>query len=418
MNSRLLLISQANSYRIAAYLKAGQHLGLDVVIASKGEHSLITEVHDGLHVDLENHDVALKVILEYAKETPLVGILGCDDSTVALAAMAASQLNLPHNPPEAANISHRKDLARESLSLADCAVPKHLLINLKLPLSKQTVDFPWPRVLKPLNMSASRGVIRVDDEDAFYNAVERIKKIIEPSNTELSGDDFEKNHLLVEEYIDGVEVAFEGYLYQGELFTLALFDKPDPLVGPYFDETIYVTPSLLADETQQLITQRVKEACQAYGLTTGPVHAELRIDDDNAWILEVASRTIGGDCGQVFNTGQNLSVEEIAITLSIGKDIETEPMGKATGVMMIPIKKAGLLRQVEGIEEARNVTYIDKVDIIMSYGHELVPLPEGNQYLGYIFASAKTSQQVIDALKVAYSKLVIKTAPLIALKQI
>ena len=159
MSQRLLLIVQPSSYRIAPYLQAAKQMGLTLLLASRGEHSLISEVHDGLHVDLDDHVAALAVILNEAKKSPFAGVLGTDDSTVELAALVAHHLDLPHNPPHSARLSRRKDLARAHLSLAACPVPTHCLIDLKLPIEQQMADLPWPCVLKPLNFSASRGVI-------------------------------------------------------------------------------------------------------------------------------------------------------------------------------------------------------------------------------------------------------------------
>jgi len=403
---RLLLIAQANSYRIAPYLAAAGRMGLDVLIASRGEHSLVSEVHAGLHVDLDDPQTALGDILHSARHTPFSGILGSDDSTVELAAMAAQRLGLPHNPPQAARLSRRKDMARAHLALADCPVPMHCLVDLDKPLPAQMAGLPWPCVLKPLNLSASRGVIRVDNEAEFVTACRRIKPIIAEAD-----DSFEARHVLVEAYIDGVEVAYEGYLHDGKLHTLALFDKPDPLTGPYFEETIYVTPSQHDEATQKLVKQRVEQACAAYGLRTGPVHAELRIDARDAWILEVASRTIGGDCARTLDSGRDFNLEELVIALATGLMPDTRPADEARGVMMIPIKAGGILRRVEGINAARKVKLVEKVDIIAREGNELVPLPEGNQYPGYIFARGDSPEAVTQALREAGSELNFVVAP-------
>ncbi|VAW66774.1 Argininosuccinate lyase [hydrothermal vent metagenome] len=391
-------------------------MGLDVLIASNGEYSLISEVHGGLHIDIDNHPASLKAVLIEAEQRPFAGVLGSDDSTVELAAKVAEQLGLPHNPPDAARLTRRKDLARAHLSSNSCAVPMHCLIDLKRPLHKQMTGLlkalHWPCVIKPLNLSASRGVIRVNNEAEFIQACERIKPLI----ANLS-DEFESRVVLVEQYIDGVEVAFEGYMHRGKLHTLVIFDKPEPLTGPYFEETIYVTPSGLGNKIQQKIIQRVEEACEAYGLVTGPVHAELRIDQQDAWILEVASRTIGGDCARSLDAGNDFNLEELTISLAINKILPVKAPVNARGVMMIPIKQGGILRRVEGLSEARLIPHIEKVDIIIREGNELIPLPEGNQYPGYIFAQAETPQVVVAALKAAYDKLNFVVAPVFKLHQ-
>jgi biotin carboxylase len=381
-------------------------MGLDVLLGSRGEHSLTTEVRQGLHLDLDHPDTAVQQILDVARAEPFAGILGSDDSTVEIAARAARELGLPHNPPAAARLSRRKDLARAHLSLAGCAVPLHCLIDLGKPLESQMAGLPWPCVIKPLNLSASRGVIRADTPQAFVEACRRVARIVADAS-----DEFERTHLLVEDYIDGIEVAYEGYLDHGELRSLALFDKPDPLVGPFFEETIYVTPSRLDRETRARVEARVAQACAAYGLTTGPVHAELRINREDAWILEVASRTIGGDCARTLDSGADLHIEALTIGLAIDRPVESVPLEGARGVMMLPIKQGGILRRVEGITAASRIPHIEKVDIIVREGQELVPLPEGNQYPGYLFARAPTPEQVVDALRAAHARLAFVVAP-------
>ncbi len=404
---RFLLISQPNSYRIAPYIKACDSLGLDCLLASRGEHSLISEVHNGLHIDLDDHASALQLILQAAEQQPFAGVLGSDDSTVELAAKVARELGLPHNPPEAALISHRKDLARAHLALSGCPVPLHCLIDISQTLEPQLKGLPYPCVLKPTNLSASRGVIRADTEQQVIDACARIKPILEESD-----DEFERSHLLIEQYIDGIEIAYEGFLQDGKLQTLTVFDKPDPLCGPFFEETIYVTPSSLDSKTQSKIKRRIQQACDAYQLRTGPIHAECRIDDEDIWILEVASRTIGGDCARTLDTGIDTTLEELTIKLAMGETIDTAPIKQASGVMMMPIPAAGILKRVEGLNDARNTPHIDKVEMVIPNGHELKPLPEGNQYPGYIFARADTTQQVVDALRTAYAQLNFVIAPL------
>ena len=403
---RFLLISHHNSYRIAPYITAAKKLGLDVTIASQGKHSLVSEVADGIHIDFEKINEAIEEIRQENKISPFMGILGSDDQTVELAALVAQVLQLPHNPPQAAQYSHRKDLARARLALDGCPVPTHCLLDLTLPIQNQMAELPWPCVLKPVNMSASRGVIRANNEAEFVAACEQLRPILATAV-----DEFEQTHILIEDYIDGIEIAYEGFLHNGKLQTITIFDKPDPLVGPYFAETIYATPSILDDSIQQNIRDVIHEACLCYGLTTGAVHAECRIDKNNKiWILEIASRTIGGDCGQMLNI-DNFSVEALAISLAIDKPITVNKQEQAHAVMMIPVRQKGLLKRVEGLLAARQTEYIDKIDIVINQGHELIPQPEGNQYLGYIFATADTTEQVISAVREAYAHLKFVTTP-------
>ena len=405
---RLLLISHHNSYRITPYIKAALHLGIKVSIASEGKHSLVTEVANGIHIDFSDKEFTLAAIHKEHKKKAFSGVLGSDDQTVELAAHVAKQLHLAHNPPQAAKYSQRKDLARAQLALSGCPVPRHCMLDLTLPLLEQAM--PYPLVLKPLNMSASRGVIRVDNDEDFVTACKRIKPIVAMA-VATADETYVQQHILLEAYIDGSEIAYEGFLHDGVLNTITIFDKPDPLIGPYFAETIYVTPSRLQDKVQQTIQSVIQQACDAYGLTTGAIHAECRIDNkNNIWILEIASRTIGGDCSRMLDNN-GFSIEELAISLAICEPVKVSLPEQARGVMMIPIKEKGLLKRVEGLLVANKVKHIDKIDIIIQPGHELLPLPEGNQYLGYIFASGDTAEQVTRAIRKAYSLLSFITAP-------
>jgi biotin carboxylase len=411
---RLLLVAPHSSYRIAPYIAAAQQLGIEVMVASTSEHSLVSEVAEGLRISLdasnENLEQTLEPILKAHHENPFTGVIATDDSAVSLASHAASALGLPHNPPEAVQLTHRKDLARACLKQHGVPVPEYRRIDLSADITKQCSDINYPCVIKPLSLSGSRGVIRADDADACVAACKRIQKIVRELVDEQS-----QRYLLVESYIPGVEVAVEAMLNNGELQLLALFDKPDPLEGPYFEETYYITPTRLPEHQQKLITQRVTDACSAYGLVNGPVHAELRLHDGEAWILEVAARTIGGQCAQLLRQGTGHGLEELVIAQATGKNLDIEVNDKATGVLMIPIPAAGILRRVEGLTAARRVPHVLDVEISVRDGYELIPLPEGAAYLGFIFAQGPDPESVENALRDAHACLNFVTAPVMKL---
>jgi hypothetical protein len=187
---------------------------------------------------------------------------------------------------------------------------------------------------------------------------------------------------------------------------LALFDKPDPLEGPFFEETIYVTPSRLPDALQRRITAAAAAACAALGLSEGPVHAELRVNDDGPWIIEVAARSIGGLCSRTLRFGTGMSLEEVILRHALGWPIDSLVREqRPAGVMMIPIPRAGRLGAIHGRERATGVEGIEEVAITAHVGQELVPLPEGWQYLGFIFARADTPDAVEKALREAHAHL-------------
>ncbi len=404
---RVLVIAPHSSYRTAPFLSAAQRLDVDVLVASRGRHSIVSSVAEGLHVDFENPEAALAEIVRESRKRPFAGIVGTDDATTVLAALAAETLGLPHNPLGAVRTARRKDLARARLAQAGIPVPRHWRACLREPLAPQAEAVTFPCVLKPIAMSASRGVIRADNNDEFLRAAARIDRILEHDAV---GE--ERDFILVEEFIPGLEVAVEAILTAGRLEVLAVFDKPDPLDGPFFEETYYITPTRLSGTVQAQLRRRLTEACAAYGLREGPIHAECRINDRGVWILEVAARTIGGLCARLLRFGTGYGLEELVLSHLLGRPLTKSRQAGAAGVLMIPITKSGILRRVEGIIAAQRVRYVEEVSIQVREGYELVPLPEASRYLGFVFAYAPTADAAEAALRSAYNCLNVVVAPL------
>ncbi|MFK5914254.1 MAG: ATP-grasp domain-containing protein [Woeseiaceae bacterium] len=406
---RVLVIAPHGSYRTAPFIKAANNLNVDVLIASQGEHSIVSDYLKGLHIDFTNPAQAVRTILNEAKNQSFKGIIGTDDTTTELAAQVAKQLGLAHNDPQAVKITQRKDLARLSLKNSKVNIPQFDLLTTTKPLSEQTIHISFPAVIKPVALSASRGVIRVNNALELEQAVLRIKNmLVEERQIEQSIRDV----LLLEAFIPGKEIAIEGMLHDGELDVLAIFDKPDPLDGPFFEETYYITPTSFSDDIQHEIKQTVHAACKAYGLKEGPVHAECRINEEGIWVLEVAARTIGGMCGRLLSLGTGHTLEELVLLHAMGQRIEIHTLESAAGVLMIPIPSAGILKRVEGLLEAQRIPFIHELSIEVREGYELILLPEGNSYLGFIFAQAATTKEVEQALRDAHDCLNIVIAPL------
>lgn len=409
---RLLLVAAPNSYRTAAYLAAARQRRVGVLVASEGRHSLVSEIAAGLHVDLADPR-ALDTLLSASRVQPFCGVVATDDATVELASRVAQRLGLPHNPPQAARCTRRKDLSRQALAQTGAGVPAFRVIDLGLPLTAQLEALPYPCVIKPLTLSGSRGVIRVDSVAQALSACARVQTILahDPPH-----DPFATSHLLLETFVPGPEVALEGLLTNGALQVLALFDKPDPLDGPFFEETYYVMPSRHAPAVQQQVTACVQAACRALGLREGPVHAEARISEQGCVIMEIASRTIGGECARLLTAATGHSLEALVIAQATGRPLAYERPGQAAGVLMMPIRRAGILRRIEGIQAARAVPGIEDISIGIREGYELVPLPEGASYLGFMFARAETAQAVETALRAAWAELDIVVAPLLRMQ--
>ena len=396
-SARLLLLLPTRTYRTEDFVDAARTLGVDLVCASEKPSTLEALAPDGLlTLDFADPERAAAAVADWSKARPLAAVVGVDDVTAAAAAAVAARLGLRASAPAAVAAARDKFQMRQCLAAAGVPVPRFRRIALadNPVLAARGVEFPC--VLKPLSLSASRGVIRANTIEQFVVAFR--------DDVTVSGD--AARYLLAEEYVPGLEVALEGLLIRGRLHVLALFDKPDPLEGPFFEETIYVTPSRLPDAVQRAIAATTTAACAALGLTEGPVHAELRVNDDGPWVLEIAARSIGGLCSRTLRFGTGMTLEEIILRHALGWSIASlERERPAAGVMMIPIPRAGVLRTVHGLDEASATRHVEDVVISAHAGQELIPLPEGWQYLGFIFARAERPADVEDALRIAHSRL-------------
>ena len=403
--ARLLLLLPTRTYRTEDFVDAARTLGVDLVCASEKPSTLEALSPDSLlTLDFADPAGAAEAVTAWSAERPLSAVVGVDDVTAAAAATIAERLGLRASAPAAVGAARDKFQMRQCLAAAGVPVPRfrRILLDENPVIAARGVEFPC--VLKPLTLSASRGVIRANTTEQFVVAFKRIRALLAGDDVTVSGDG--ARYLIAEEYVPGLEVALEGLLTGGTLHTLALFDKPDPLEGPYFEETIYVTPSRLPQAVQTAIEAAAASACAALGLTEGPVHAELRVNDEGPWLLEVAARSIGGLCSRTLRFGTGMTLEEIILRHALAWPIATlERERRPAGVMMIPIPRGGTLRAVEGVEGARAVPHVEDVVISAHVGQELIPLPEGWQYLGFIFARAGNPAEVEDALRIAHGRL-------------
>jgi biotin carboxylase len=402
---RLLLLLPTTTYRTQDFLDAARTLGVDIVCASEAPSTFEAHAPDHLlTLDFSDPDGAAAKVAAFAARRRLDAVVGVDDPTAVAAAAIAERLGLRASAVAAVAAARDKYQMRHCLAAAGVPIPRFRRIALKDDpfLAARGVDFPC--VLKPLALSASRGVIRANNVDQFMAAFRRIAALLARDDVEVRGD--AARFLLAEQYVPGLEVALEGLLVGGTLHTLALFDKPDPLEGPFFEETIYVTPSRLPVGVQSAVEGATAAACAALGLAEGPVHAELRVNDDGPWVLEVAARSIGGLCSRTLRFGTGMTLEEIILRHALGWPIDSLARERRpAGVMMIPIPRAGRLAAVHGAEDARRVSGVEEVTLTAHVGQELVPLPEGWQYLGFIFARGDTPEAVEAALRDAHARL-------------
>ena len=337
----------------------------------------------------------------------VVAVLAPDERHLETAALISEGLGLPHNSPAAVRTATHKHLSRANLKhSAEQLIPNFVLVDLEQSSSNKIAEVTFPCVVKPVTMSASRGVIRADNRTQLTQALHRVNQILFNEFGDLA-----PKEVLIEDYIDGTEHALEGYLSKSKLETICLFDKPAPLRGPYFEETYYVTPSRLQNHIQYRIQQVVQEGCQSLGLQMGPIHAEVRVEQGKVWILEIAPRTVGGDCGRIFELATKSSLEEFVLGRVAGIHNDSMRLSSALGVLMIPVVEDGILRRIEGVTEALSVANVLEVQLDVRAGQKMVRWPEGGKYPGFIYASAQTPQLVYNSLREAHSCLNFVCAP-------
>jgi biotin carboxylase len=383
---RVLLLVPTTTYRAPDFVAAARALGVDLVVGAEDAPALGDEDHS-LAVPLEDAGAAVETIVDVDRRRGVDAVVAVDDRGVVVAAEAGARLGFPHSPPDAVAATRDKAEMRRRLAVGEVPQPRFTTD----PADAAAVGFPC--VLKPTGLAGSQGVIRCDTPAELGAARARITR-------------FWDGPLLVEEYVPGVEVALEGLLRDGALEVLAVFDKPDPLEGPYFEETIYVTPSRLPEMTLASVVTATTRAAAAIGLTEGPVHAEVRVHDDRISVIEVAARSIGGLCARTLRFGAGISLEEVILRHALGMPLQGLARERAAaGVMMLPIERAGTLAEVRGRDDALAVPGIVGLEITVPIGRDIVPLPDGDRYLGFLFARGDTPAGVEAALREGAARL-------------
>jgi ATP-grasp domain/L-amino acid ligase C-terminal domain 2/ATP-grasp N-terminal domain len=430
--SRVLILATTTGYQTRAFGDAAVRLGVDLVFATDRCHVIEDPWQDdAIPIRFYDEDTSVAAIVEAARQQPIDGVIAVGDRPTVIAARVADALGLSFHSPAAAAIARDKRRTRECLRDASLPVPWFLPFDTRnanpesrLPAGETRMPTPlaYPCVLKPVALSGSRGVMRVDDDDALAAALDRLRAIVESPDVRAERNDVHAFALL-EGFIPGREYALEGLMHQGALQVLAVFDKPDPLDGPFFEETVYVTPSAAPDRTHAAIVEAVTRAAAAIGLDHGPIHAECRVNAEGVFVLEVAARPIGGLCARALrfvpdgtrdsglgtrlpNPDSRIPLEELLLRHALGENpVRYRRENAASGVMMIPIPRSGLFRGVDGVEAARGVPHIADVQITAKPDQRLLPLPEGASYLGFIFARAGRAADVEAALRAAHARL-------------
>jgi len=416
--SRLLILASKLGYQTRSFAEAAKASGLDIVFGSDRCHQLEDPWADGaIAVRFEDPEGSARRIVKQSLVRPIDGLIALGDRSMATAAFAARALGIAYHSPQAIENCRSKLRQREVLRDAGLPVPGFFSFRLDKRVDKILPRVQFPCVVKPLRLAASQGVIRANNPAEFQAAVERIRKLLESPDIQVTREP-ELDRVLVERYIPGAEVAVEGLLTRGKLRILAVFDKPDPLEGPYFEETIYVVPSRLPDQVYDRVIDCAARTVRALGLMHGPVHAEFRIHEEGPWVLEAAPRPIGGMCSRALRFGpQCIFLEELLVRHALGMpgtDLDRED--GASGVMMIPVPRSGILEKVEGETEARATPGIEDVQITARLHDFIAAWPEGSTYLGFLFARCKSPDEVEAALRLAHSRLKFELAERLAVE--
>jgi biotin carboxylase len=395
--ARVLLLVPSSTYRVADFLEAARTLGVDVVIGGDEPQAMGDLMgRRSLQIPMDDPAAAARLIVAHDGDLPLDAVIAIDDRGAVAAATASEHLGLRHNPPDAVAATRDKLVMRARLAAAEVVQPAFAPVAADAApddVARLVDSIGLPCVIKPTTLSASQGVLRADTIAESVAVVDRVRRIVACATGENAP-------LLVERFVPGPEVALEGLLTDGELNVLAVFDKPDPLDGPAFEETIYVTPSRLDPGDMSAVVAATAAACRALGLAQGPVHAEVRVSAGRASVIEVAARTIGGLCARTLTFSTGATLEELVIAQALGRPLGTaRRRTRASGVLMLPIPRAGILEGVDGRERALAVPGITDIQITIVPGRPVVPVPEGDRYLGFVFARGRTPADVEAALR-------------------
>jgi hypothetical protein len=415
--ARILLFATTTGYQTRAFGEAAERLGVELVFATDRCDQIDDPWLDGaIPIRFHEEERSVAAVVAAARTRPIDGLLVVGDRPTLIAARVAQALGLPGHPPEGAAVARHKQKTRERLRDAGLPSPWFRPASIGDDARALAAAVSFPCIVKPVALSGSRGVMRADNPDGFVAAVERLRALLRSPEIR-SERSAAHDAMMVEGFIPGREYTLEGLLHRGSLQTLAIFDKPDPLDGPFFEETIYLTPSSASDAVQGAIVNRVAQAAGAIGLHHGPIHAECRVNEAGVFVLEVAGRPIGGLCARALrfdrpSTSESCSLEELLLRDAVGESPDGWRRERdASGVMMIPIPRRGVLRGVDGVDGvdgALQVPFVNDVRITAKMDQLLVPLPEGASYLGFIFARAADAMSVERALREGHARLVFR----------
>jgi biotin carboxylase len=408
---RIVLVFPSQSYRVEAFLRAAARMGVELALGTDLPAAFAQLGAEVIALDLRSPEEAAARLVAEGRSTPFAAILGTNEQSALVAALASRALGLPCSSPEGALAARDKRRMRALFAEHGVPSPRFRVLPRDADPRALVEEQRFPCVVKPPMLTGSQGVIRADTPDELFRAVARVRAILD-HHTSPAARDPSFHDVIVEDYLPGREVAVEALMTDGVLSPLAIFDKPDDLTGPFFEETLYVTPSRLGAAEQRDLLDVTARAARAMGLGHGPIHAELRTHQGRAAMVELAARSIGGLCSRVFQLAAG-PLEDLLIAHALGRPIAPRVASGAAGVMMMPIPRSAVLREVSGLDEARAVPGVDEVTIAARPGEALRALPEGASYLGFLFAHGDSPEAVELSLRTAFAALRFTWSPLL-----
>jgi hypothetical protein len=382
---KVLLVIPEKSYKSNDFVVAAKRLKIPFSIITDSQQ-VSERLSDNIIVYNFQKDISLE-ILEKLKN--ITHILPVDHSSLEFAAKLRDLLSATGNSYVSVMNAMDKyksrtifnDVTEVKIKNAYINDPKDLITF----MSKINIG-----VLKPTRGTASNKVIKVTQQNMDQLLIQNIIK------------DCDENELIIEEFIEGDEYAFEGILIDSKLSKFVVFEKPLAFVEPYFEESIYITPSNLSNEIIESVHKRLQKACQKLGLTNGPIHAEFKISNNEVFLIEINPRMIGGLCSRCLSFGLfKQSLEElILLSFSTGKFKKVELLSNYVGVLMLPVPKSGKFISINH-NEIMKIENVSSVDITVSKNTLLQMPPNGERYLGFVFSQGENKSVVMRALESA-----------------
>lgn len=365
-------------------------------------------------VAVQPPEQAIEQALRLHEQTSIGAVLGYEEDATLTVAHIAAALGLPAHPVAAAEAALDKPMMKQRFAAAGIPAADFIVAADEDEAVAWAEAGGYPVVVKPCRGSASQGVIRANDEHTLRQAYRRLRRIIR--DHELDNGGRPPSAHLVERYLPGSELSCELLLQYGAPEVITEFGKPLPLTGPYFEESIYLTPPALGAALRREVHELSMAAAKALGFYHGPAHCEIRLTPDGPKVLEIAGRLLGGACAGSFRDRLGEDLDALLLRSALGERITLPaPADDAptVGALMIPVPGEGRVVAVRGDDGARRVPGVRDVSLQTEPGEIVVPFPEQACYaVGFVSASGPDEAAVVGSLGQAAAQISLELTPL------